>query len=96
MRRALVQFERRRWRVRLREFNAREVAHECNVEDCACKWFRQPGRVRLPRALQRHRLGLQFVQKSDEADPEDEPPEGDPAVPRTAWPGAVVTSVDAE
>ncbi|QEC49653.1 hypothetical protein FSW04_20115 [Baekduia soli] len=78
----------RRVRLRWRQLNLRIVAHECNVEGCSCRWFREPGATHLPRWFQRFGPGTQGRPLGhDEPDPEPGP---DPSIPATAQPGAIV------
>ncbi len=75
------------WRLRRRRYLQRSIAHECNVRNCGCQWFREPGRAHLPRWVQRFGPGRQ----APTLVPEPSPPPVDSRIPATAQPGVVVS-----
>lgn len=78
------------WRVRWRSYQAKSVAHECNVAGCSCRWFRDPGVSAPTRALRRLGMGRQAPHIGrDTPEPEPEP---DASIPPTAQPQAIVSS----
>jgi hypothetical protein len=83
---------RRWWRLRWRFYTRRSVAHECNVVGCVCTWFRTPGQVHLPRAIQRFGPGRQ----APHVDLKPKIDRVDSSIPSTAQPGAVVSPEDDE